>query len=322
MASVSSLSDKTTTGQKLFAGAIIAGLVYVGALVINWAAPTIILACQNLAWLIFYACLFGIPTAYAVFNPLVVWGFFKTLSWNLTKFLIKMDPLSVMDRYVEYLQKKLKKLGESINVLLGKKEKGEREYASLQASYDENMQNALAAQKQGKESIAATYGLKAQTDKGRLTRLKPLVDRTTTSLAIMQQLQEASATTIERLTYQIESKRSEFELNKEIFKGLKSAEDFISSDNDAAKLYGQSVKELEEQTTQYIGYIDGFEQRSKALVDNIAVEKQASIDQGLQELQQYTVSGQGMLNNFSQSITLPGARELQTVPAGKGKFGL
>lgn len=295
----SSLTDKTTGWQKVVAFGLMGGVAYLIFTLLAAALPTILLAAQSLFWLTVIGIVFGLPTLYCVTNPLMVWGFFKTLAWNFTKFLIKMDPLSVMDRYVEYLAKKLKKLGESITVLLGKKEKGERELATLEESYDSHMKTAQAALKQGKQSIAATEGLKAQTDKGRIERLKPLLQRTNSSLQLMQQLEEASSTTIDRLTYQIQSKRSEYELNREIFKGLKSAEDFISSDNDAAKLYGQSVIELEEQTTQYIGYIDGFEQRSKSLIDNIAIEKQAGIDAGLAELEQYMRSGDIMLPNLS-----------------------
>jgi len=283
----SDITKPSTPMQKVIAVAIILGTLFIGAKVVNAFLPEIIEAMKN----IYIFLGFGIPlafiTLYAILNPFMVWSSIITLQVKLRNLMIKMDPLSVMDRYVDFLTNKLRKLNKSIDVLLGKKQKGEREMETLKESYKSHMELAAAAYKQGKQSIAGTEGLKAQTDKGRMDRLKPLLDRTYTSLELMQNLAEASSTTIDRLTYQIDSKRKEFELNKEIFKGLKSAEDFINSDNEAARAYGQSIKELEEQTTQYIGYIDGFEKRSKTLTDSIAVEKQANIDAGLTELQNY-----------------------------------
>lgn len=284
------LSDKTNGWQKFIAAGLMIGTGVLIFKLLAMALPTILLAAQSLFWLTVIAIVFGLPTLYAITNPLMVWGFFKTLSWNFTKFLIKMDPLSVMDRYVDYLRKKVDKLSKSIDILRGKEAKAKRDLQALQESYNTHIKNAEAAIRQGKESIAGTEGLKANTDKGRIERLKPLVEKTTLSIKLMEQLEEASLTTIDRLTYQIKSKRDEFETNKEIYKGLKSVEDFISSNSDAARIYGQSVIELEEQTTQYIGYIEGFEQRSKGLMDSIAVEKQASIDQGLAELQTYMLT--------------------------------
>lgn len=311
-----SLKDKTTGWQKFVAFGLMAGTGYLGFVVLAAMLPTILLAAQSLFWLVVIAVCFGLPALYMVTNPLVVWGFFKSLAWNFTKFLIKMDPLSVMDRYVEYLQKKLKNMKGSVDTLRGKEEKLERELSALSDSYAKNLENGQAALKQGKSSAASTYGLYAKTDKDKLARMQPLLQRTKTSLKLMSDLEEAAGETILRLSYQIQSRRSEYELNKEVFKGLKSAEDFINSDSDAAKLYGQSIIELEEQTTQYIGYIDGFERRSKGLVENIAIEKQANIDAGLLELQQYMNAGQPMAIDLSRNIQLPGMSEIK-VEAGK-----
>lgn len=313
-----SLTDKTTGWQKGLAVALMAGTAWLGILAINALAPTILLAMQNIVYLTIGAVVIGLPALYCITNPLVVWGFFKTLSWNFTKFLIKMDPLSVMDRYVEYLGKKLNGLGEAIETLTGKRDKLERKIDDLNDSVEKNNRFGKAALEQGKKAEAGTYGIKIQTDRSTLNLLMPLKQRADKNLELMQQLSENWATSIEQLKYQIAGKRAEYEIIKETYKGLKTAEDFVNSDSDAAKLYGQGVLELENQVTQKMGYIEEFERKSKSLMSNISIEKQANMDAGLTELQDYMQNGQLMLPDFSAAI--PGAKV--AVLTGKSKFGL
>ena len=97
--------DKTNLPQKVFAFGILGALGYGAVLLLNSVIPPITQLMKN----IWELALYGIPLAlivlYVVSNPLMVWGFFKTLSWKLTSWMIKLDPLSVMDRYGDYLRK-------------------------------------------------------------------------------------------------------------------------------------------------------------------------------------------------------------------------
>ena len=315
-----SLKDKTTGWQKVVAFGLMAGVGYLGFVILASMLPTLIAAAESLVLLVGMAIVFGLPALYMITNPLVVWGFFKTLAWNFTKFMIKMDPLSVMDRYVEYLRKKLKGLGVAIEILTGKRDKLSRKIDDLNVTITENVKFGKAAQSQGQNAAAGTYGIKIQTDRSTLNLLTPLLARANKNLDLMQRLAENWGVSIEQLTYQIQGKRAEYEIISETFKGLKTAEDFINSDNDAAKLYGQSVIELENQVTQRMGYIEEFERKSKGLMTNISIEKQANMDAGLAELQSYMEGGQLMLPDFSQNIQLPAAKEYATVPGSK--FGL
>lgn len=314
----SSLQDKTTGWQKLIAFGIMGGVAFSVLKMLALALPTILLAAQSLFWLAIMAIVFGLPTLYIITNPLVIWGGFKTLSWNFTKFLIKMDPLSVMDRYVDYLGKKLNGLNEAIVGLSGKKEKLQRKIDNLNSNIRDNQKLGKAALEQGQKAAAGTYGVKMTTDRGTLTLLSPLLQRADTNLTLMQNLSENWATSIEQLKYQIGAKREEYDIIKDTFKGLKTAEDFINSGSDAAKLYGQSVIELENSVTAKIGYIDEFERKSKSLMTNISIEKQANMDSGLAELQQLMEGGQLELpTNFD----IPNAKVAVPV-SGKGRFNL
>lgn len=283
----SSIKDKTNAGQKVLALAILAAVGYGAVILLNKVIPPITQLIQNI-WLLLA---WGVPLAlivlYVISNPLLVWGFFKTISWKLTSWLVKMDPLSVMDRYVEYLKKKHRGLNESITVLVGKRNKLDRKIFDLNNRMKENAKFGTAAINTNNTTAASMYGTKVATDKNTLQMLAPMSARMERSLKFMTQLSDNWKYGIEQLEFQISAKREEYEIIKETTRGLKSAEDFINSDNEAAKLYGMSLKALEESVTQQIGYIDEFERKSKDIMAGMDIEKQARTDEGLQALEEY-----------------------------------
>lgn len=294
-----SLKDKTNPVQKLLALGLLGLAVYWAAKGVNAIAPTLIEACENVLIAVPLLAITGFVLFFIFTQPMFIFGLFKTLVWKLTKFFIKMDPLSVMDRYVEYLVRKLTSLRGTITVLTGKKSKLERSISELNDKILKNQTEGKAAIKLGNTNAASSYGIKVQTDESTLKLLNPLLTRLLKNLGFLEALAENWEFGIEKLKYQIEGKRQEFEIIKETHKGLKSAEDFISSDSESAKLYGESIKQLEEQVTQKIGFIEDFEKRSKGIMDNISIEKQSIKDEGLLALEQ-SMNQNLMLPDFSQ----------------------
>ena len=309
-----SVADKTNKFQKVLAVGILAGVVYGAVKVLNNVIPPITELMKNMWELMLYGVPLVVIGLYVASNPLVIWGLFKTLSWKLTSFLIKMDPLSVMDRYVDYLKKKLNNLGLTVEVLRGKKIELDRAVKTKELKIQENLKLGKAATKTGDTQQASLYGTKIQTDQSTLNNLKPMQERAEKSLNFLTALADNWKYGIEKLEYQIEGKRQEYEIIRETTKGLKTAEDFINSDNQAARMYGMSVKALEETVTQQIGYIDEFERRSKDIMKNITIEKQAIQDEGLAVLEQY------MLNdNLKLNLSGIEAIDYEEIPSGNQK---
>lgn len=297
---MTNLMDKTNKSQKLFAYALLGGAIFGAIKLFNaYFAPVMILFMKNLWTMLLIGTPLVLVAIYVIANPAFIWGFFKTLSWKLTSWLIKMDPLSVMDRYVDYLKKKLVNLTGTVQTLVGKKVKLDRNIDSLKDKIGDNLHLGQAAIKQSKTAEASAFGVKVATDKATLKMLVPLQTRLDKNLEFLKGLSENWEFGIEKLQYQIQGKRAEYEIIKETTRGLKSAEDFINSDNESARLYGQGLKALEESVTQKIGYIEEFERRSKGMMNSISIEKQAIQDEGLQELEQYMNDGKLELPDFT-----------------------
>lgn len=300
----SNATDRTNVFQKLIAFIIMGGAIWGGIKLFNYLVPDVLLAIRNLWMLIGLGLPLALILIYVISNPLVVWGFFKTLSWKLTSFLIKMDPLSVMDRYADYLSIKLKNLNTTRITLSGKKEKLKRLLQQLNETIEDNLKKGAAAQKVGETNVASIAGNAVIIDRQTLGSYTPIYQKMEANVKFLDELSENWDTSIQKLRYTIDRKRTEFENLKEMANALGQASEFASGDTDASRLYNESVKQLEEQVGQKIAYIDDFEKKSKGILAGMKVEKQMQTDEGLQAIEDYKHSGDLFIPDFSNSIPL------------------
>jgi hypothetical protein len=295
--------DNTNLFQKIIAGAMIAGLVYAIAMAVNAYLPTILEAMKNIYYLIFLGTPLVLLTLYIITNPFVIWAFFKTLSWNLTKFLIKMDPLSVMDRYADMLEAKRNSLEEVRVGLEGKKVKLERLIADLRKDIADNLGKGKAAMSQGENQIASLAGTKVATDQESLNLYMPIYTKMVANTQFLGELSDNWKYSIEKLRYTIDRKREEYANLKDMAKALNQADEFTNGNTEASKVYNESVKQLEITTSNYIAKIEDFEKNSKDILGNIRVERQAVQDEGLSRIEEYAKTGELMLPDFSTMLT-------------------
>lgn len=244
----------------------------------------------------------GLPILYVIQHPDLVSMWWKGICRKITAGFVKLDPLSFMDAFVEKLVEKLANLRRVKTILEGKKVKLERKINDLIKAIDANMKRANAAQAQGKMDIASMLARKAAGDTESVKLYKPMYERMEKYLKLFEKLDENWSLSIEGTKYEVERKREEFEIIKEMHKGLSAAEIFTNSDNEQVQIFQMSVKALEESVTQKIAYIDDFEKRSKSMMDGIDIDKQMMNDEGLRMLEEYQQNGNQIFFDTQKTV--------------------
>lgn len=135
--------DKLSNGQKIFAG----GLLSIFAVTIVYNIGAIVFMLANI-WL---AMLLAAPIIYMVFNPMIVWGLFKSLSYSLTKRIIGLDVLSAMDRYYDWVVSQYKELIEAKKELSATLKNLQNQISERETSRTKNLEKADIADKNGKK---------------------------------------------------------------------------------------------------------------------------------------------------------------------------
>lgn len=244
----------------------------------------------------------GLPILWVIQHPDFVSMWWKAVSRKILEGFVKLDPLSFMDAFVDKLTEKLKNLRIVKTILEGKKLKLERKIQQLMKAVDGNMKRAQAAQAQGKKDMAVMLSRKAAGDAESVKLYKPMYDRMVKYLTFFEKLDENWSLSIEGTKYEVERKREEYEVIKEMHKGLSAAEIFTNTDNEQVQIFQMSVKALEESVTQKIAYIDDFEKRSKSMMEGIDIDKQMMNDEGLRMLEQYEANGGAIFFDTQKTV--------------------
>lgn len=280
-----------------------AGLIWGGIKLWNYIAPSVLTAITNIWWLIALGTPLAMLVGYVALNPKVCWMWYLGLCKKVTGWIIKMDPLSIMDGYLAILRRKYKNLQATMITLKGKQTELQRLIAAKKKDYKEFSDDAVSAQQIGEKTVAATKMNMAMACDTSVKLYQPILDKYNKNITFLDELSDNWGSSIETLAFNIQSKRDEYQTMKAMFRGLQSAEDFISADSAEAQAYGQSLKALEEDVCSKIAYIDDFEQKAKPIMSSIRVEKQTENNQAMAALE-------GLMRD--KNLIMP---EYATVPA-------
>jgi hypothetical protein len=167
---------------------ILGGLVFAGFKLIDYIAPVIEMALEHI-WIM---ALLGIPLLMLVMfilkNPMFIIMWYNALCRKLTSFIIKIDPLSLMDSYVELLKDKLVMVKKSKEVIAAKKLAIERKILDLKTDGQKKMDLAKAAKELHRDSEAAHQSSMAMLDKQSIDLYMPIQQRLSDALIFMDKL--------------------------------------------------------------------------------------------------------------------------------------
>jgi hypothetical protein len=257
-------------------------------------------------------CLAFVGLVVLNFNTIKLWyfGFAKKLS----SLLISIDPLSVMDGYLITLRKKYANLEEVRKIIEGKKIELTRLMQSKQQQAEEYKRLAISAQNAKEMPTAQLNANKLLQVNKTLELYAPIYRKYETNTKFLAELSENWKFSIDNLEFTIQNKREEFESIKAMFKGLKSAEDFLNSDSDEARIFGQSIKALEADVSLKLASIEDFEKKAEPIMTNIRVAKGADNADALKLLESLTKDNSLKLPDYQKiSVTNAFGRDAETI---------
>lgn len=253
-----------------------------------------------------YAVLLGTPLVILlgsmIFYPMAWWMGYKTLCKKITSIFIKMDPLSYMDRYADTLSDKLANLNKTKIELQGRKIAAERRLEHLNREIEEHSKKGATALKMKQMDVASLEGSRLEGAKNSIRMYTPNYERMKKSLDFLEQLSTNWGTSIVLTREEIARKREEFIVLRDEAKALGQAEEFLSGDTEAGRIYKESLVALEETMTHRIAYIEDFEKRAEPILKGIQVDNQMQHDDGLAALQAYMKDSTIVLPNSTTPL--------------------
>lgn len=274
--------DQTTLSQKIVAG----GLLALGGVALWWLLPPVIVILANL-WM---AIALALPLLWVAYNPTLVWGIAKTVSWKVTKSIIGLDVLSAMDRYYDWVCARLEVTVQSRQELSATLERTKKDIKEKEKSYRQSLERADQADRLGNKVEASIAASRAVADKEFLESLIPIRDEVQLKVDYLDELIGVFKVNKEQLRYAIDSKKTQFEALKSISKGLASANAVIGGSNEATKLYEESLNQLADKMSRFAANIQTFETNIKPVLEGARFDKQMAEVQGRKLLEEFRAS--------------------------------
>lgn len=272
--------DLTNTNQKIFAGALLAALLFF----LYWALPPLVFILKNL-WL---TVLYGGGLVFLALNWLNIWNLFKQVSWGITKGMISGDKLGYMYRYHEYLVGKTTSLEKSIQNVSAMRLKLQRKVGDLNKTIEDNKKLHISYTKQNSpDTVLRTLQNRINVDTDLKDKYIPRVVYTEKQENSLKELHDYWVSGAEDLKYTLDAKAEEYKLLKELNQATDSASAFLDKDNAEYKIYQESLKQIEDSVTQYAANIENFEKKVQPIIQGLAMNRETSEDMGLQLIEEY-----------------------------------
>ena len=310
----------------LFGIALLAGLGY-GLFV---ALPFIIGLLQNTITAI---ALFAVLAAivYVLVDPKfrnLMWYMYKSVMRFITGLFVQIDPIGIIESYVEDLKDNLKRMGRQISELRGQMRK-------LKNSMDQNRRmmesNLKLAKKAGEKGINKQKVLKAR-KAGRLRdsnlKLNDLYKKMEVMYRVLTKMYENSEILLEDIQDEVDVKKREREAIRASHSAMRSAMNIISGDKDKRLMFDQAMEAIADDVGKKVGEMERFMEVSATFMDSIDLQNGVYEEEGLDMLEKWEKEGISFLLGEEKESIIKSAEDSNVVldldapvSAGKGKEG-
>lgn len=268
----------------------LAAVLAVGALgiILFLIAPilTVILKSLVLTLVLVGICLF------LALNWQTLFRMFKLLSWKMTKAWIGLDKMAVLEQGLQVAYEKQEKMALHHNQITATRIETERRLAEITARFNKNKAEAIALEKRVAQDPKFQSALdltlhKVKTDKDILDNLIPRLEFIEKGVDQMGELRELLGHKVKSMEYTVESKRNEYETLKELNKASNTLKDFMSDNNQDAKIFNEGLRQTEQSISEFIANIENLDKDIQPALMTLQSQKLGDIEAGRQLIEDY-----------------------------------
>ncbi len=251
----------------------------------------------------------------------LIWYMYKSVMRFITGMFIKIDPIGVIESYVDDLKNNLKKMGKQIGNLRGQMRKLKSEMEKNQKMMENNMQLASKAKEKGKENIMVLKARKAGRLKESNLKLSDLYKKMEVMYRVLCKMYENSEILLEDIQDEVSVRKRELEAIKASHSAMSSARSIISGDKDRKMMFEEAMEVVADDIGSKVGEMERFMEVSESFMDSIDLQNGVYEEQGLDLLEKWEKEGASLIlgEEKSELIKEDGATIDLDAPVGGKK---
>jgi len=227
---------------------------------------------------------------YMILDPKMrnlVWYMYKSVMRKITGMFVNIDPIGILESYVDDLKDNLRKMSKQIGELKGQMRKLKTLMDTNLKEIDNNMKLASLAKERGKEKQMILSSRKAARLKEVNAKYQALHSKMSVLYRILSKMYQNSEILLEDTKDNVELKKQERKIIRTSHSAMKSAMSVISGDPDKRAMFDMAMERVADDVAGKVGEMERFMEMSSGFMDSIDLQNGVFEEQGMKMLEEY-----------------------------------
>ncbi len=235
---------------------------------------------------------------YVLFDPKfrnLVWYMYKGIMRKITGMFVQIDPIKILETYIEYLYKNLKEMNTHIAKLRGQLAKLKSVVEKNKREMSQSLKMAEQAKKKGNNELVAIntrqYGRLKETNK----RYNTLLGKMDLLYKVLAKIHKNSGYLIKDTENEVRMRKQEYQAIKSGHSAMKRAMSIIQGDPDKKMIFDMATEAVVDDVHNKIGEMERFIEISGSFIDSIDLQNGVYEQEGLELLEKMEKEGVSFL---------------------------
>lgn len=241
---------------------------------------------------------------YMILDPKMrnlIWYMYKSVMRKVTGIFVNIDPIGILESYVDDLKSNLRKMSEQIGALKGQMRKLKGIMDKNFNEIETNMKLASKAREKGMEKQMILSSRKAARLKEVNAKYDTLYNRMQILYRILSKMYQNSEILLEDTKDNVELKKQERKAIRASHSAMKSAMSVISGDPDKRAMFDMAMERVADDVANKVGEMERFMEMSSGFMDSIDLQNGIFEEEGIRMLEEYEKKSNLLLMGDSSS---------------------
>ena len=227
---------------------------------------------------------------YMILDPKMrnlIWYMYKSVMRTVTGWFVNIDPIGVLESYVDDLKDNLSKMSKQIGSLKGQMRKLKTIMEKNEAEIKNNMQLASMAKQKGMDKQMILTSRKAARLQEVNKKYLKLHNRMEILYRLLSKMYQNSEILLEDTKDNVMLKKQERNAIRASHSAMKSAMSVISGDPDKRAMFDMAMEKVADDVATKVGEMERFMDMSSNFMDSIDLQNGVFEEQGIKMLEEY-----------------------------------
>lgn len=272
---------------------VLAGLILGGGYLLYKSLPTLIELMQNM----YYAI--GLGLGLFVILSVLMNDRFRTTMWYLYKgamraitgAVIELNPIRILESYVEDIKEKIVKMDKQIQELKGQIGRLKRKLEEKKAEWKMEMDRATQAQKRGLNAEVALHTRQAGRLQDYVKKMTVLLNKMEVLYKVLDKMKYYSEIMVKDTEMTVEMKKEEREMVTKGHSVMKSAMNIIKGNTDKKVVFDQAMEFVVDDIGFKVGEMERMLEASTDFINSVDLDNAVYEERGMQMLEEFEQRG-------------------------------